>query len=370
MATEGADSSVSGDAFTAKGAGSTGASRFALWRRRLLLWLLPAIIVGVGVYYYGSSGRYVDTDNAYVKQDRVDVSARTSGAVLQVHVGENTHVVVGQAILGIDDTLQRIGLAAAEAQLATARAEVATVKAGYHEKQGELAVARRAAEYSVRAYQRQQQLAERQLVAAADVDTAHRTSDIAVGTIAILELQLAQTIARLAGNADMAVDQYPGVRAALAERDRAIVELGHTQMQAPREGMISHLPKPGSRAEAGRPTYAIVADHSLWVEANFKETDLEFVRAGQSVEVRVDAYGHSRWQGRVESIAQATGAEFSLLPAQNASGNWVKVVQRIPVRIQLTMRPDDPALRDGMSATVTIDTGAHTRFDRWLGRSR
>jgi membrane fusion protein (multidrug efflux system) len=108
----------------------------------------------------------------------------------------------------------------------------------------------------------------------------------------------------------------------------------------------------------------------LWVEANFKETDLEWVRPGQTVTVAIDTYSQHRWKGHVQSISQATGAEFSLLPPQNASGNWVKVVQRIPVRIALERGADDPPLRDGMSATVEIDTGSHTRFDRWFGRVR
>jgi membrane fusion protein (multidrug efflux system) len=124
----------------------------------------------------------------------------------------------------------------------------------------------------------------------------------------------------------------------------------------------------GGRVENGRPAFAIVTDQAVWVEANFKETDLEYVRPGQSVSVDVDTYGGRRWIGRVESIAQATGAEFSLLPAQNASGNWVKVVQRIPVRIALQAGRDDPPLRAGMSAQVEIDTGPHTRFDRWFRR--
>lgn len=293
------ENSVSGDAFVAEGASRSNASPFAVWRRRLPLWVLPALLVSVAFYYYGNSGRFVSTDNAYLKQDRVDVAARISGGVMQVFVAENTHVDVGQPILSIDDSLPRIGLAAAEAQLASARAEVAAQMAAYREKQGELGVAK---------------------------------------------------------------------RAAAAERDRATVELGHTLMKAPRVGMISHLQKPGSRAEIGRPIYAIVVDHSLWVEANLKETDLEFVRSGQTVAVTVDTYRQHHWSGRVESIAQATGAEFSLLSAQNASGNWVKVVQRIPVRIALTPGTDDPPLRDGMSANVAIDTGAHTRFDRWFGR--
>jgi membrane fusion protein (multidrug efflux system) len=160
------------------------------------------------------------------------------------------------------------------------------------------------------------------------------------------------------------------VRAAIADLDRARVDLGHTRIVAPQAGVVSHLPKVGARVDLGRPAFAIVTDHAVYVEANFKETDLEHVRPGQPVHVVVDTYPHFEWQGRVESISQATGAEFSLLPPQNASGNWVKVVQRIPVRVALVPGPDDPPLRDGMSADVRIDTGPHTRFDRWFGRDR
>ena len=160
------------------------------------------------------------------------------------------------------------------------------------------------------------------------------------------------------------------VRAALADLDKARVDLSHTRIAAPQAGIASHLPKVGSRVDAGRPAFAIVTDRSVWVEANYKETDLEWVRAGQSVAIDVDTYPNHSWHGHVESIAQATGAEFSLLPAQNASGNWVKVVQRIAVRIVLEPGAGDPPLRDGMSANVDIDTGTHTRFDRWFGRER
>jgi membrane fusion protein (multidrug efflux system) len=126
------------------------------------------------------------------------------------------------------------------------------------------------------------------------------------------------------------------------------------------------LPKVGARVDAGRPAFAVVGSDRIWLDANFKETDLEWVRPGQPVRVEIDTYSAHAWQGTVDSIAGATGAEFALLPAQNASGNWVKVVQRIPVRIALTVRADDPPLRDGMSATVRIDTGPHSRFERWF----
>ena len=164
-------------------------------------------------------------------------------------------------------------------------------------------------------------------------------------------------------------DQNPTVMAAAADLARLQVDLGHSVVLAPQSGVVSHLPKVGDRVLTGVDVFAIVVDQTLWVEANFKETDLEFVRPDEPVEVQVDTYGSRTWHGRVQSIAQATGSEFSLLPPQNASGNWVKVVQRIPVRIELTTGPDGPTLRDGMSADVVIDTGPHSRFSRWFGSS-
>jgi membrane fusion protein (multidrug efflux system) len=343
-------------------------TRGAIWRRRVLVWILPLLVVGPAVWFYGSAGRFVTTDNAYVQQDRVDVAAQVAGEVQRVLVAENAHVTAGQPILGLDDTLPRIAVAAAEARLAAARTEVETLKAAYREKVGELAVAKHAAEFSLREFSRQKQLADSKLIPASQLDSVQRSTDISVGAVGVLELQLTQTTARLGGDAAQSVDRYPVVREAAAELEHARVDLGHSVVKAPQQGIVSHLPKVGSRVEVGRPAFAVVTDRAVWVEANFKETDLEYVRSGQAVSVDIDTYGRHRWQGRVDSIAQATGAEFSLLPAQNASGNWVKVVQRIPVRIALVPGTDDPPLRAGMSAQVRIDTGPHTRFDRWFGR--
>jgi membrane fusion protein (multidrug efflux system) len=337
------------------------------WRRRVLVWVLPLLVVAGAVYFYGSAGRYVSTDNAYLQQDRVDVAPQVSGNVARVFVSENSHVEAGAPLLQLDDALLRIALSEAQSRLTAARADVAGLKAAYREKQGEISVAQRAAELTTRDFKRQQELADRKLIAAATLDSANRSATVASGAVGVLELQLEQTAARLGGNPNLAIDTYPTVRTALSELERAEVDLGYALIRAPQSGIVSHLPKVGARVEIGRAACAIVTDQSLWVEANFKETDLEWVRPGEPVRVDVDTYGEHRWHGRVESIAQATGAEFSLLPAQNATGNWVKVVQRIPVRIALDRRPDDPPLRDGMSATVEIDTGPHTRFDRWFG---
>ncbi len=337
--------------------------------RTLLLWIVPVIIIGIAIYLFGSAGRYVSTDNAYVKQDRVNVAPQISGDVREVYVGENARVQTGDRILKLDDQLIRVAMQGAEARLAVARADIESLKAAYREKQGELAIARQTADYQVRDYDRQRALLGRHLVSQAAVDVAHRSADLAVGGIAVLKLQLAQAQARRGGDADAPTDRNPTVQAAAADLARLQVDIEHSVVLAPQSGVVSHLPKVGDRMLTGVDAFAIVVDQTLWVEANFKETDLEFVRPDEPVTVQVDTYGSRTWHGRVESIAQATGSEFSLLPPQNASGNWVKVVQRIPVRIVLAMSADDPPLRDGMSAHVKIDTGPHSRFSRWFGSS-
>ena len=335
--------------------------------RIILLWGLPTIVLAVCLYLYGTSGRYAATDNAYIRQDHVDVIAQVSANVSSVLVTENSPVVADQIILTLDDSAQKIAMAAADAKLASARAEVRALQAAYREKTGELAVAKRAAEFSDRDLKRQKELAERKLISIAALDSTDRVAEITNGSIAVLKLQMEQTVARLGGRVDLDVDSYPGVRSALAELSRAQLDLAHTVVKSPQAGFVSHLPKVGNRLDLGRPACAIIVADRLSVEANFKETDLEWVRPGQTVQIDVDTFSGHHWSGHVDSIAQATGASFSLLPAQNASGNWVKVVQRIPVRISIVTQAGDPTLRDGMSALVSIDTGGHTHFDRWLG---
>lgn len=338
------------------------------WLRRLLVWILPLIVVAVAVYWYGSGGRYISTDNAYLQQDRVDVGARVAGVVTEVYVAENEAVKTGEPLIKLSDVTFRNQVAAAEARLANARVEVSALKSAFLAKRGEVEVAKRTAGFAQRELARQRELAQQKLVSVQALDTADRSASLSEGAIAVLQLQLNQASAKLGGNAYRGVDEYPVVRAAQSELDTARSDLYYSVIRAPQSGVASHLPKVGSRVELGAPACAIVSDKAFWIDANFKETDLEWVRPGQPVDIELDTYGQHRWRGRVESISQATGAQFSLLPAQNATGNWVKVVQRIPVRIALDIGQDDPPLRSGMSATVTIDTGPHTRFDHWFGK--
>lgn len=338
--------------------------------RRLLVVGLPLLIVVGGLTAYGLGGRYAGTDNAYVKEDRIDVAAEVDGNVREVRVRENDAVEAGTVVLMLDDTVSEVAVRQAEANLANARLGVEELRAAYHAKRGELELAKSTKQYALNEYERQRQLARQKLVPASKLDEAQRAADVAVGTVDVLQLQTDQALARLGGNAALPTAEHPTVLAAAAELRRAQVDLERAVIAAPRTGIVSHLPQVGDRLTAGQPAFAIVAGKSAWIEANFKETDLEWVRPGQPVTIRIDTYPGRSWKGRVESIAQATGAEFSLLPPQNASGNWVKVVQRIPVRIAIDIESGDPPLRSGASAHVEIDLGGHRRMDRWLGALR
>jgi len=338
--------------------------------RAVLLWGLPGMVLLIAGYQFGRGGTIAETDNAYVKQDRVDVTAQIAASVVRVLVRENARVRQGDVILELDDARLRAAHARASADLANAHLAVETMRFNYRAKLAEVELARTTAHYLNRQYTRQTELVARKLVADAVLDEAHRVALAANGEISVLELQLAEAKARLAGNPAVAVDEHPLVRAAQAELQRVHVELTQTVIRAPQPGIVSRLPQVGAYVAAGRAAFALILSDAVYVEANLNETDLGAVRPGQPARVVVDIYPGLVWTGRVESVAQATGAEFALLPAQNASGNWVKVVQRVPVRIVLDPDASRPALRSGASAEVTIQTDAPTRMQRWLTRVR
>jgi len=336
--------------------------------RIVLLWVVPTCVVLVTLFFFSRGGTVASTDNAYIKQDRIDVTALVSADVREVRVNENAHVERGDVVLVLETDKLRAAQERAAADLASARLAVESMRAEYRAKLGEVTLARETAQYANREYARQRELVARRLVAQSALDESHRASDVANGQIALFELQLAEAKARLGGDPDIPVERHPSVLAAQAELDRVRVDLAHAAIRAPRAGIVSHLPQAGDHVVEGKAAFAIVTNDEVYVEANFKETDLGWVKPGQPARVEVDLYPGYVWHGRVESIAQATGSEFSLLPAQNASGNWVKVVQRIPVRIVLEQGASSPRLRSGASAEVSIMTDSPTRLRRWLAR--
>lgn len=319
--------------------------------------LLAALIVG---FVYLKGGRYVETDDAYVKADMVPVSAEVSGTISEVFVRENQSVAAGQPLFRIDPASFQVAVERASAKLAQVRTDLAALKAAYREKQAEIALAKTKYAFAQKEQRRQADLVARHFISAARFDDAKQNTDIAAQQIAALEQDLKRIAESLGGSIDAPVESHPSYRAAVAELDQAKLDLARTEVRASLPGTVRNPPKPGQYVSAGNSALALVVSGKVWVEANFTETDLTYVRPGEPAVVHVDTYPDREWQGVVDSLSPATGAEFAVIPAQNATGNWVKITQRVPVRIRLETA-GMPQLRAGLSTVVQIDTG-HRRL--------
>jgi len=248
-----------------------------------------------------------------------------------------------------------------------ARHELIALKASYHQKREQLHVAQANLVFARSEFDRQTNLVKKKIISASKYDEAKRNYDVAQRNLDGLRYELSQILASLAGDPNLRRDRYPAYLSAKAEWEKAALELRYTLVRAPFDGFASKVPEPGQYVPAGTPVMSVVDGAGMWIEANFRETDLTNVRPGQTVTISVDTYPGRSWTGRVTSISRASVSEFSVLPAQNASGNWVKVVQRIPLRIAIDHKAGDPPLRAGMSTSVEIDT-EHRRFNlSWLG---
>jgi membrane fusion protein (multidrug efflux system) len=339
-----------------------------LLARLLLLIVVPVLALLVVAVVYLHGGRYVSTDNAYVKSDKVPISAQVSGAIAEVLVRENQPVTAGQVLLRLDDAAFRVAVAKAEAGLAQARTDLAALRASYREAEVAIALARTRKAYAEKDEHRKADLAAKDFVATSALDDSRLNADVATQQLAAAQADLARLAEALGGDPNRPIEQHPAYRTALAALAQAKLDLEHAEVRAPVAGVVSKLPKPGQYLQAGGIAMVLVVSGAPWVEANFPEKDLTYVRPDQPVTIRVDTYPGVTWHGAVEGLSPATGAEFSILPAQNATGNWVKIAQRVPVRIRIgsaTGVPPGratPALAAGLSTEVTIDTGHRRRF--------
>jgi membrane fusion protein (multidrug efflux system) len=326
--------------------------------RTILLALGPLALILGAAWFYFTGGRYVATDNAYLQADQIAIATDVAGLVAEVSVKENQHVEAGQVLFKLDDESYRLALAATRAQLGMVRNDIEASRATYRQKLAEIKQAQEDVAFNERDFARQSDLASRNVASRAQYDQSQRNLAVSRQQVAALQEQARQILATLGGNIDLPTEQQARFLDAQARVDKAERDLRRTVVTAPRAGIVAKVTslQPGQMLSAGMPAFTLVAE-DVWVDANPKESDLTHLREGQIATITVDTYPGLVWRGRVCSVSPATGAQFAVLPPQNASGNWVKIVQRVPVRVCVANSKDAPPLRAGMSAIVEIDTG-------------
>jgi membrane fusion protein (multidrug efflux system) len=341
-------------------------------RRRWLRWALFALLplaLLAGAYWYVTGGQVMSTDNAYVEADKVGISTDVSGIVKEIDVTENQNVEAGQVLYRLDPQQFQIALDSAKANLAQVALTIDSMKQDYRRMLSDVAAQQGQVELDQAANDRYATLVRTNAVSQATYDQARFTLKVDKNKVESLQQQAQVQLARLAGNPDIPVTEHPQYLQAKAQVDEAQRQLDHTVVNAPFAGIVTNVPSitPGKYLQASTTAFYLVATDHLWVYSNPKETELTYVRPGQLVTVTVDTYPDVEWHGTVESISPAAAQEFSLLPAQNTSGNWVKVVQRIPMRIRLdTGDKNQSALRAGMSVVVDVDTGHQRGLPQFL----
>ncbi|WP_206245146.1 HlyD family secretion protein [Novosphingobium terrae] len=330
-------------------------------RQRLRAPLLAAGVVAAlaaSLFFYLHGGRYESTDNAYFQTGLVSVAANVSGPVVAVEVHDNQRVRQGQVLFRIDPAPYQAAVDEAEANLADARTQVAALRANYGQGEAELGAARNRLDYAVREAARQKQLMTEGISSQAQYDRALLEAQTARQGIETSSKKNAGIAAALSGDVTVPTDRQPSVMRARAQLDRAKLNLGYTVVRAAQDGIVTKVNQlqPGDNVTAAKPVFSLAGAH-IWVEANFKENQLDHMRIGQSASFSIDAFPGLHLTGHLRSFSPGTGNSFALLPPENATGNWVKVVQRLPVEFEIDNLPADVPLHAGLSVDVTVDTG-------------
>ena len=337
-------------------------------RLRLPLMLAGPIVVALAAgWWYLTSGRFVETDDAYIQAAKTMISPDVSGRVIAVEVKDNQAVKKGQVLFRFDPKTYELKVAQDKADLATARLQVNALKATYRQKLADQKSAEDTLAYQQREYDRQKRLLGSGVASQAQFDQAQNGLEVARQRLASTQHDLGNTIAQLGGNPDIAVDDHPAVQRAQAVLGLAEVDLADTVIHAPADGTVTKVEQlqVGDYITAATPVFSMMS-HNVWVEANFKETELTHMRTGQEATVDIDTYPGVEFKAKVGSLSPGTGLTFSLLPPENATGNWVKVVQRLPVRLVLEDKDGDHPLHAGMSVTVNVDTKYRRPWLDWI----
>jgi membrane fusion protein (multidrug efflux system) len=323
---------------------------------------LAAIAVfGGGTYFYIKGGRYQSTDDAYAQAATVSISADVGGRVSEIEVRDNELVRRGATLFKLDDAPFHIAVSDAAAHMADTRLQIESLKSTYRQRQVELRAARDTQGYAQQQYDRQTRLLASGVASQSQFDQAAHALDAARQQVANVQQQIGAALANLGGDPNIAPERHPLVAQAQAALDRAQLNLSYTVISAPTDGVVAKVEQlqVGNIIAASAPVFALVSTRDVWIEANFKEVQLARMRPGQSATIEIDRYPGRRFSAVVTSVSPSTGSQFSMLPPENATGNWVKVVQRVPVRLQLTQVDAGFLLQAGLSADVTVDT--HSR---------
>ncbi|WP_066796134.1 HlyD family secretion protein [Sphingomonas soli] len=322
------------------------------WLRPLLMFGVPLIVIAIVGYFYFTGGRTVSTDNAYVSQDKVSVSADVAGRIVTVAVKENQTVKKGDLLFEIDPEPYRIAVASAQAAIAAAQVNVQTLQTSYAGTSADIQAARDTLRAAQQDYGRQAELMKSGFTTRARLEQAEHSVEQARAAVSRATSDAAEARSKLSTGS---AGENPQLAAARVQLAKAQLDLSRTKVYAPVDGVVSQSDRlqVGQMMMTGLPAVTIVQNSGAWLEANFKETDLNKMRVGQKAEISFDAYPGLHLKGHVGSIGAGTGSEFSVLPAQNANGNWVKVTQRVPVRIMIDEQSPRPLIA-GLSADVVV----------------
>ncbi|WP_297450842.1 HlyD family secretion protein [Ferrovum sp.] len=336
---------------------SVGRNRLKRYRRPLLV-AGPLLLLAIAGFLYFKNLNRVSTDDAYVVAARTDISANVSGRVVEVLVQDNQFVQAGEILFKLDERDFALNVADARARLASAKLQVSSLKASYRQHQAEVMAAKETLAYQENELDRQKRLVTQGVSSQAQLDQARHACIQAEQKLQGTQQELESVLAALNHHPDQDIDDHPAVRQAQAVLERALLDLSYTVVKAPQSGVVTKVEQlqVGDYVKGASPLFALVSRKNLWIEANFKETDLTHLHPGQPGTVEIDAFPGRILHGRVQSLSPGTGSSFSLLPPENATGNWVKVVQRLPVRISIENMDSDQPLQAGLSAVVVVDT--------------
>lgn len=339
--------------------------------RFILLVALPLIAAAVGLYVYLAGGRYISTDNAYVGAQKVLITPDVSGKIVRITVREGERVEPGQPLFEIDSEPFRLAVVQAESRIASIRTDFANLKSN-------LASVSRLLELSDETLKLRQADVDRKKTLLANRSGAQFDLDTSIAALVSARTAREQLVQQrdalanqLLGEKDLAIEKFPPFMQAAAALEQAQRDLRLATVRAPMRGTATQVPsiQLGRYVVAGTPVFALMDDDRPWVDANPKETEVTYLKTGQPVTMHVDAYPDQPLRGTVAAVSPGTGAQFAILPPQNASGNWVKVVQRLPVRIEFAPGQDLSRLRAGMSVNVDIDTGRQRSLAGLFGGS-